>query len=214
MKKVLKIIGIIVAAFVFLGIAGVVIFIANLPEKSDYAYLQKPRIVEKADAKAMIVNFDGDPNVVISEAFGSLYKVYYKTAGFSGFFNQTPPIGRYELFDELLEKVEAGDLKSIDWRGYVAIPVSEETSELPEGSGEGAYPVILGTVEYGTVAEIIHFGSYESEKPTIEKLKAFIESSGYRISGLHEEEYIIGPGLPFFDPEDYITIIRYQVRAF
>ncbi|MCG8334261.1 MAG: GyrI-like domain-containing protein [Proteobacteria bacterium] len=214
MKKVLKIIGIIVAAFVFLGIAGVVIFIANLPEKSDYAYLQKPRIVQKPDTKAMIVNFDGDPNVVISEAFGSLYKVYYKTAGFSGFFNQTPPIGRYELFDELLEKVEEGDLKSIDWRGYVAIPVSEETSELPEGSGEGAYPVVLGTVEYGTVAEIIHFGSYESEKPTIEKLKAFIENSGYRISGLHEEEYIIGPGLPFFDPEDYITIIRYQVRTF
>ncbi len=61
------------------------------------------------------------------------------------------------------------------------------------------------------VCEIVHFGSYETEKEAIGKLQTFITDSGYIISGLHEEEYIKGPGMPFRKPENYITIIRYQV---
>jgi hypothetical protein len=56
-------------------------------------------------------------------------------------------------------------------------------------------------------------GGYDKEKPTIERLKAFIEQSGYEIAGLHEEEYLRGPGMIFRgNPDTYLTIIRYPVR--
>ena len=74
--------------------------------------------------------------------------------------------------------------------------------------------VELATWEYGEVAEILHVGPYSEETPTIERLHAFIGVSGYEIRGDHEEEYLRGPGMPFIrvSPEDYYTIIRYQVR--
>ena len=40
---------------------------------------------------------------------------------------------------------------------------------------------------------------------------AFIKKEGYEICGLHEEEYLRGPGVPFVKPKDYYTIIRYPV---
>lgn len=68
-------------------------------------------------------------------------------------------------------------------------------------------------IEYGTLAEIVHFGSYESEHPAIQKLHGFIGTQGYVIAGLHEEVYHKGPGMPIpLNPDDYITVIRYQIR--
>lgn len=210
MKKLVKIIGIVIGVIALLGIMGVIVFIINLPEKSDFTHLQEPRIVEKPDMKAMMVNFNGDPNKVIGEAFGSLYEEYYQSAGISGFFKQKPPIARYEFFEELLKQVEAGDLKSVNWKGFVAVPLSGDVEALSHSRNK-EYPVRIETLKYGTVAEIIHFGPYEAEKPVIQKLLTFIQDSGFKVAGLHEEEYIRGPGMPFTGPEDYITVIRYQV---
>ncbi len=65
---------------------------------------------------------------------------------------------------------------------------------------------------YGTVAEILHVGSYATETPTIERLHQFIADQGYEIAGPHEEEYLKGPGMWGVKEKDYLTIIRYQVR--
>ena len=83
--------------------------------------------------------------------------------------------------------------------------------ELPPQAATGAYPLRLETLRYGTVAEIVHFGPYETETPTIERLLSYIADQGYSVAGPHEEEYIRGPGLPLRSPRRYITIIRYQV---
>ena len=73
--------------------------------------------------------------------------------------------------------------------------------------------VELTTWEYSEVAEILHVGPYSEEQPTVERLRAFIEESGYEIIGDHEEEYLKGPGMFVrVRPEDYATIIRYRVR--
>jgi hypothetical protein len=44
------------------------------------------------------------------------------------------------------------------------------------------------------------------------RLRAFIDSRGYRAIGDHEEEYVKGPGMIFAgDPNTYLTIIRLRV---
>lgn len=61
-------------------------------------------------------------------------------------------------------------------------------------------------IEYGTLAEIV-------QHPAIQKLHGFIGTQGYVIAGLHEEVYRKGPGMPIpLNPDDYITVIRYQIR--
>ena len=67
--------------------------------------------------------------------------------------------------------------------------------------------VKLETWEYGTVAQILHLGSYDQEYATIEHLQRFIEGNGYEIAGAHEEEYLTTP-----DAKVPKTIIRYVVR--
>ena len=61
------------------------------------------------------------------------------------------------------------------------------------------------TWAYGDVAEILHEGSYGAEQPDIERLLRFIESSGDRVIGDYEEEYVKGPGIFFAgDPDKYL----------
>jgi hypothetical protein len=107
----------------------------------------------------------------------------------------------------------ASSREDVPWRGFVAIPVPDEVSSLSEEARAEPYPLRLQRLEYGTVAEIVHFGPYDEETPAIRKLVAYIDQQGYEIADLHEEEYIRGPGLPFVSPRRYITIIRYRIRA-
>jgi effector-binding domain-containing protein len=112
----------------------------------------------------------------------------------------------------LSDNVSEEDLKETAWKGFVAMPVPDTMTALSDDAKADPYPARLETLQYGLVAEIVHYGPYEDETPTIERLQQYITDQGYEIAGLHEEEYIKGPGMPFSRPKDYITVIRYQVR--
>ena len=92
-----------------------------------------------------------------------------------------------------------------EWKAAWAIPVPEGTTEVVQKDPET--PVVLETWEFGTVAQILHVGTYAGETPTIEQLHAFIAEQGYEIAGPHEEEYLSRP-----DAKNPKTVIRYQVR--
>lgn len=63
------------------------------------------------------------------------------------------------------------------------------------------------------MAEILHIGPYSAEVPTTERLQSYIKEKGYRVIGVHEEEYLKGPGMfGKGNPEKYYTIIRYRVE--
>lgn len=207
----MKIVLSIIAFIAVIGVAGVLFLIFSGPKKSDFEHLVEPKITDKPSVKSIMVDFNGDADIVIKAAFTSLFKVYYGLKGVPKGPGQPAPVARYGEFDALLENATEEELKSVPWRGYVAIPVPDSVSSLPEKSVEG-YPVRVETLEYGTVAEIIHFGPYKEEMPAIDKLKRYITDSGYEIAGMHEEEYVKGPGMPFSHPSRYITIIRYQVK--
>lgn len=49
---------------------------------------------------------------------------------------------------------------------------------LPRHTPPEGVTAAITTWDYGTVAEILHVGRYEAERPTIERLEAFVEAEG------------------------------------
>lgn len=190
-----------VAVVAFLLIAALYLFLPG-PELSKYEFLKEPRITKLPDQKVVVVTAQGDPNIVGKDAFGLLFKTYYKIPGVPKNMKQAPR-ARW-----------AGDLRvKSSWTGYYALPVPSETASLPAVDTKPGYKVELTTWQYGDVAEILHIGPYAAEPATVEKLHQFLKQQGYEVIGLHEEEYIKGPGMFFKgDPAKYYTIIRYQVK--
>ena len=119
----------------------------------------------------------------------------------------TPPAARARWQDGL-DEIPRGD-----WIGRYALPVPEAVESLPEHEPPGGVTASITTWEYGTIAEILHIGRYDAEKPTVERLKAFVEAEGYETFGGHEEEYVVGPTMAGpGNPDEYRTILRYRVR--
>ena len=197
-------IGIIVIVIVVVIGAVYFLLMPRGPDVSQFEHLREPRITTMEDRRVVVVEARGDPNVVGPEAFGLLFKTYYKTKGV--------PKGRWQSAPRARWPVSLDAPKS-DWIGFYAMPVPEGVTELPEVETAAGLKVSLTTWEYGDVAEILHVGPYTEEEPTIERLTDFIEEQGYQIVGPHEEEYIKGPTMMGKgDPEEYLTIIRYRVE--
>ncbi len=70
----------------------------------------------------------------------------------------------------------------------------------------GLDKVRLEKFKEGKAAQILYVGPYAAERPTIERLHAFIRGSGYRLSGKHHEIYLGNPQRSA--PEKLKTVIR------
>jgi hypothetical protein len=194
-----------VAVVAILALVALYLIFARGPDLSEYEALRDPAITTKPDQRMLVVRVQGDPNQVGGEAFGLLFKLYFRIKGVAKGPKQPAPRARWPV---------SLDVAPSEWVGHYALPVPNQVAEIPEHEAGEGLEVELATWEYGEVAEILHVGPYSEEEPTIERLHTFIEDSGYEIVGDHEEEYLRGPGMPLIRvrPEDYYTIIRYQVR--
>jgi len=168
----------------------------------EYEYLSDPQISEKGAHKMLVYEAVGNPNETVGQAFGALFSTFFKLKKAHD-MDMVAPIARWP---------KTPDTPMDEWVGIYAIPVAETVTEIPAKALSEHPALKVETWEYGLVAEILHKGSYASEGPTVERLHQFIAESGYEISGLHEEEYLKGPGMfgPG-NPEKYYTIIRYPV---
>ena len=159
-----------------------------------------PEIVELPSRKVATVTSKGDPNVVGEQVFKPLYGAVYTL--------------KFDLKKRGLEsfKVEAVRARWPDahllpkdqWTAHWALPIPDDTETLPQKSPD--VKVAIATWEYGTVAQVLHLGPYSEEGPTVAALLEFIEDSGYRMIGEHEEEYLTSPKAKVMK-----TIIRYRV---
>ena len=218
MKKVVLIVGIVIGVLFIAAVAAFFLFFRG-PDLRQFEVLRDPRITEIPGTKVIEVRFNGDPNKVIQTAFGVLMKSYFGTAGVKKGPGMSVPVARYDFNLEQNRALAAARtdaeraklVKAANWRGMAAIPVPESVTEIQAAAADGM-EAKLARWEYGTVAEILHVGSYETEWPQIDRLHKFIRDRGYEFCGLHEEVYLRGPGMPFVKPADYYTIIRYQVR--
>ena len=162
-----------------------------------------PEIAEMPSQLMAVVLTVGDPNVVGQKVFPALYGAAYtlkfalKKQGVE--YKVSAPAARW------FGGPDWASLPRDTWEAAWAIPIPEGTTELAQKDPET--PVTIETWEYGTVAEILHIGTYAEETPTINQLHAFIAEQGYEITGPHEEEYQSRP-----EAKNPKTVIRYQVR--
>lgn len=172
------------------------------PDLSLYQSLKEPKISNKASMKVMVIEIIGEPGKTSGEAFGRLFKMKFKLKNNN--LKESLPRARWPKPFETPKN---------EYIGIFALPVSNEVDSLPPNVDNPEPMIQLTNWEYGEVAEILHIGAYDKEAPTVEKLKSFIAANGYEISGAHEEEYLKGPGMfGKGNPEEYQTILRYQVR--
>lgn len=175
------------------------------PSLDEVGHLKAPQILTMAPQKVLLVRAKGNPNVVGKRAFGLLMKSYFALKGVpKGGPDFKPPRARWPV---------QTDLPMEEWEGLYAMPVPESIEQIKGGDAGGGLKVELATWEYGEVAQILHVGPWDAEVPTVETLRAFLRSQGYELSGLHEEEYLKGPGWLFSgNPKNYLTLVRYPVR--
>lgn len=202
------------AAVVLVLIGGALMFFMfKGPDLKAYEFLKEPRITAKADVPVLEVPFEV-PSGQLLKVFGVLMKTYFQLPGVPKGPGMSAPAARYEnLLDLSLPPEERfKKMESTGWKGSAVIPVPASIKSLPAMKAEAGLTPRLGVWTYGEVAEILHLGPYDTEPTTIQKLTDFIAAQGYEIAGLHEEEYLRGPGMPFVSPKDYYTIIRYPVK--
>jgi effector-binding domain-containing protein len=194
----MKIFGLIVAAIV-IALFLLYLKIEDRNLRNRYIFLREPRIAQMQKEKVIEAEVKGDPNVAAGKGFSAIFNMAYKLKG----VKISAPKARW---------LNAPEEPKEGWIGIFAMQVPDSINTLPQ-QNPSEVQIRLGEWEYGEVAEILHIGPYQSETPSIEKLKVFIKGSGFEISGPHEEEYIKGPSmLGKGDPSRYMTIIRYQVK--
>jgi hypothetical protein len=154
-----------------------------------------------------VVHTRGDPNEtgpkVIPALYGAVYTLKFANKRNGHDFKVEPLRARWlgsHLDDDgqLVGNPEG-------WEGAWALPVPEGTTEIH--SKDPSVPIAIEKWSYGTVAQILHEGSYREESPTVARLLAFIAANGYEVVGPHEEEYLTRP-----DAKVPKTIIRYEIR--
>ena len=159
-------------------------------------------VISEMPAQTMaVVVTKGDPNVVGAQVFPALYGAVFTLK----FQLKKSGQGDFKVSGLRARWPDLHIMPKDQWTGLWALPIPDGTTDIPKKVPEP--DVRIEVWEYGTVAEILHLGSYSEEGPTIEKLRKFIAESGYEIAGVHEEEYLTRPTAKVVK-----TIIRYPIR--
>jgi hypothetical protein len=160
----------------------------------------EPQLVEMGPQKVATITTKGDPNKMGSRVMPALYGSVYMLK-----FERKKAGKDFKVGASRARWPDSDKVSKAEWTGIWALPVPEDTIEIPQKIPE--IPVELQTWEYGTVAQIVHVGSYRTEAKTIDKLRKFIDGKGFEITGAHEEEYLTRPGAKV-----QRTLIRYPVK--
>jgi hypothetical protein len=198
-----KKVGFVVLIVLILVFVFVLYLMQKGPDTKQFERLLNPVVSQLPNQNMLIVEAKGDPGVSGRKAMKLLYKTYYSLKGVPKSFKMNAPRARWPL---------SFDAPKDQWIGLFALPIPAEIKTLPVIKNPDKQNIYIAEWEYGTVAEILHKGSYDSEQPTIKRLYDYIKQQGYTIIGEHEEDYIKGPGMfGAGNPSKYLTIIRYRV---
>jgi hypothetical protein len=160
-----------------------------------------PNIVEMAPQKMAVVQGKGPPEKVFAEFMPALYGSVYTLK----FQLKKQGLPTFKVAGLRARYPDAHSTPKDVWTHIIGLPVPPNTTVLPQKLP--GVEIKIETWQYGTIAQILHLGAYDQEAPTIERLFKFIEDSGYKIIGDHEEEYLTSP-----DAKIPKTIIRYVVQ--
>ncbi|MCJ7763982.1 MAG: GyrI-like domain-containing protein [Dehalococcoidales bacterium] len=160
-----------------------------------------PKILEMPPQKMAVVTGKGTPDEVFSRLMPALYGSVYTLK----FDLKKKGLPTFKVCGLRARYPDAQLARKEEWTNIIGLPVPDDISSLPQKIA--GVEVKIETWQYGTIAQILHLGAYDQEKPNIERLQKFIEENGYQIAGDHEEEYLTSP-----DAKVPKTIIRYAVK--
>jgi len=193
--------------------------------KKELKHLYKPsakkaEIIEVPAMNFLMIDGEGDPNTApaFSEAVEALYALSYalkfrvKKGAIGIDYGVMPLEALWWAEDMATFSVEDKGVWS--WTVMIMQPeiitdamVEEAIEEVRKKKNPAALPLVrLEAFAEGTAAQILHIGSFSEEGPTIAKLHAFIEESGYRREGKHHEIYL--SDIRRAAPEKWKTVIR------
>ena len=180
-----------------------------------------PSIVEVPAFKFLMVDGSGDPNTTpaFQDAIQALFPLTYgihfalKKAGVE---SHVRPLEALWWADGKRDFLEIGQ-GLWRWTAMMLQPdqVTPEILEKVRAEAQRKKPnpalarVRLETFDEGLSAQVMHIGPYSAEKPTIERLRAFIAEQGYQARGKHHEIYIGDPRRSA--PEKLKTIVRQPI---
>jgi hypothetical protein len=187
-----------------------------LPSKKEFTVVDVPPI------KYLMIDGHGNPNndPVYAETLQTLYSLAYtlkfalKPQGIE--YSVAPLEGLWWMPD--MSEFNVANKDRWDWTMMIMQP-DQVTSELfaqacADVTRKKDLPLVskarLETYTEGLSVQILYFGAYADEGPTIARMHAFIRDNGYVTNGKHHEVYIGDPRRTA--PEKLRTVIRQPIR--
>jgi len=190
-------------------------------------YNPSAKVVSIVDVPALsflMIDGAGDPNTAPAyvEALEVLYGVSYtlkftlKKRGETPDYTVMPLEGLWWSDD--MDSFLMGRKDQWLWTAMIMQPdfiTAEQVQEAAEELRRKKDPPALGKLRFerfaeGLSAQIMYFGPYSAEAPTIERLHRFIEENGYVRAGKHHEIYLGDPRRTA--PEKLKTVIRQPMK--
>ena len=197
---------------------------ANVDLKKVYkthysARADEPVVVDIPARRFLMIDGAGDPNTAAAylDAVQALYPMAYGVraaikAATGDAYTVMPLEGLWWTDD--MRDFDPGDKSNWLWTVMICLP-----EVLTEALVEDVLPAITAekqlkaghlarveTFTEGRAAQILHFGPYADEGPTIAALHRFISDGNHRLTGKHHEIYLSDPRRT--DPAKLRTIIR------
>ncbi len=197
--------------------------------KKEFKHLYNPSakkqtIVEVPAMSFLMINGKGDPNTSLEyqQALETLYAMSYtlkfmlKKSVEAIDYVVMPLEGLWWTEDMAEFSIARKD--EWQWTAMIMQPefvnehhVRQATEEVRKKKNPAALDKIrFENFEEGLSAQILYFGPYADEAPTIARLHQFIHDNGYELSGKHHEVYLNDPRRTA--PEKLKTVIRQPMR--
>ena len=199
--------------------------------KEFYLPKNKPQIVNVPKANYIAIRGQGNPNEeggAYKQAIGILYavaytlKMSYKTDyKIAGFFEYVvPPLEGFWWQDGICG-VDYSNKATFNWISVIRLPdfITKKDFDWAVKTASEKKKVDCSkaeflTIEEGLCVQIMHFGSFDDEPGSLEKMDKYLEENGYgkdfSDTRLHHEIYLSDPRKS--TPDKQKTVIRHPVK--
>lgn len=199
--------------------------------KAFYMPKDKPEILNVPRANYIAVRGTGDPNEpdgAYQKAIGVLYavaytlKMSYKTDyKIDGFFEYVVPPLEGFWWQDCADGINYADKASFNWISVIRLPdfVTKKDFEWAVETAEKKKKLDCSSAEFLTIEEglcvqIMHFGPFDNEPKTVERMDAYLAQNGYvtdiNANRLHHEIYMSDARKAA--PEKWKTVIRHPIK--
>jgi hypothetical protein len=199
---------------------------AKIDWKKDLKHLYLPKskefaLVDVPPMKFLMADGHGDPNKspefqdMMSALYTMAYSLKFALKPTGTDFAVPPPEGLWWMEGA---EFDMRDKSKWDWTLMIMVPdvVTSELFERVRGEAQRkkGLPMLakvrLETYHEGLSVQILYFGPYSDEGPTITAMHQFIAEQGYVLNGKHHEIYL--GDVRRTAPEKLKTVIRQPVK--